>query len=141
MTKPIGKLVRKAATQVARQMDHFAQRYGLTGLQMSVIDFIAHQPDYRISQRAIEREFGIQRSTTTVMLQRMEKHALVTRQPAQHDHRQREVLLTPKSTQLVSVVRDFIAKDDQDLRKHFTEDELTSATKLLSYIIDREGKR
>lgn len=141
MTKPIGKLVRKAATQVARRMDHFAQQYGLTGLQMSVIDFIAHQPDYRTSQRAIEQEFGIQRSTTTVMLQRMEKHNLVTRQPAQQDRRQREVLLTPKATQLVSIVRDFITNDDQELRQYFTAAELASVTKLLTCMIEREGTR
>lgn len=137
MAKPLGKLVRKAASQTTRWMDSVARQYGLTGIQMSVIDFIAHQPGYQTSQHAIENEFGIQRSTTTVMLQRMEKRGLIVRQPSSIDRRQREVMLTDRATKLITVAQDFIRQDDQDIRSQFTTEELVSTEKVLNYLIKR----
>ena len=43
---------------------------------MAIIDFITNHANHEVFQRDIEHEFEIQRSTTTVLLQRMEKKAL-----------------------------------------------------------------
>lgn len=40
---------------------------------MSIIDFISYGLKEEYFQQDIEKEFNIQRSTTTVLLQRMEK--------------------------------------------------------------------
>lgn len=137
--EPIRKLIRKAATLTIRQMDNMAKKYDLTGLQMSVIDFLGQHPDYRTSQQAIEREFGIQRSSTTVMLQRMEKRGLVTRSRLASDRRQFVVQLTPRATDLIAAVQSFIKQDDQNLRSQFTTAELEAATKVLQRLI-QEGE-
>lgn len=139
MAEPIRKLIRKAATLTIRQMDNMAKQYDLTGLQMSVIDFLGQCPGYHASQHAIEREFGIQRSSTTVMLQRMEKRGLVNRSRLASDRRQFEVQLTPHAKELVAAVQNFIRQDDQSLRSQFTASELKATTKVLQRLI-QEGE-
>ena len=67
------KQLHQTANHLAWQFDQFAAEYDLTGQQLSTIDFLANQPDWQSTQHAIEVEFNIKRSTTTKMLQRMEK--------------------------------------------------------------------
>ena len=71
-----GRLLKQANNSMMRHFDQFARQYDLTGNQMAVIDFITNHADQEVFQRDIEHEFEIQRSTTTVLLQRMEKKAL-----------------------------------------------------------------
>ncbi len=71
-----GGLLKQANNNMLRHLDQFAQQYDLTGNQMAIIDFITNYANHEVFQRDIEHEFEIQRSTTTVLLQRMEKKAL-----------------------------------------------------------------
>ncbi|KRM87987.1 MarR family winged helix-turn-helix transcriptional regulator [Lacticaseibacillus thailandensis] len=73
----LGKIIKHATNQMNQSMDQYAKQFGLTGTQMSIIDFIGTHK--RVLQRDIEREFNIQRSTATVALQRMERAALIHR--------------------------------------------------------------
>lgn len=138
MPTPIRKLVKKAEVNIIRRMDHFAAQKNLTAIQLSVIDFLGHQPGFQASQREIEREFGIQRSTVTVMLQRMEKRGLITRASNPTDGRQKLVCLTKKASGLVGAVVTYIKDDDLELRRHFTTAELTATQKVLEYLIGQE---
>ena len=96
MEKNIGRLVKKASNQLGREFDQFAKPFDLTGMQMSIIDFISYGLKEEYFQQDIEKEFNIQRSTTTVLLQRMEKKELIYRQVSQKDARQKSVHLTQK---------------------------------------------
>ena len=78
----IGRLVKQANNAMNQEMNAFAQQYGLTGTQMSIIDFLTHFPGNSCDQHQIENEFGIKRSTTTVLLQRMAKKNLIERYPS-----------------------------------------------------------
>ena len=73
MEKNIGRLVKKASNQLGREFDQFAKPFDLTGMQMSIIDFISYGLKEEYFQQDIEKEFNIQRSTTTVLLQRIYK--------------------------------------------------------------------
>ena len=42
MEKNIGRLVKKASNQLGREFDQFAKPFDLTGMQMSIIDFISY---------------------------------------------------------------------------------------------------
>ena len=55
-------------------MDAYAGQYGLTGTQMSIIDFLSESQNR--TQRDIEMEFDIRPSTTTKILQCMEASGL-----------------------------------------------------------------
>ena len=136
--EPIKKIVRQASTQIDRERDRFAQKLGITGTQMSVIDFLSNQPDHLASQNEIEHEFDIQRSTTTIMLQRMEKHELVKRISSKKDKRQKMVKLTAKSYDLVDQIHEYMTNDDLNLRKQLSDKELKITRKVLMII--KNGK-
>lgn len=56
---------------------------------MSIIDYLSRHSNADILQKDIENEFNIQRSTTTVLLQRMERKQLLFRTPSTIDARQK----------------------------------------------------
>ncbi|WP_156314363.1 MarR family winged helix-turn-helix transcriptional regulator [Lacticaseibacillus camelliae] len=93
-----GMVIKQATNQMNKHMDTYAKQFGLTGSQMSIIDFVGNHG--QVLQRDIEAEFAIQRSTATLTLQRMEKSGLIQRTAAATDARQKAVSLTPKATKL-----------------------------------------
>lgn len=132
--EPIKKLIKQAATQIDRERDQFAKSLGITGVQMSTLDFISNQEDQIASQHAIEEEFDLRRSTVTIMIQRMEKHDLVRRIPNKNDKRQKLVTLTLKSEQILPKIKQYMINDDQEVREHFSEAELDVVKKVLNYV-------
>lgn len=128
-----GKLIKQASNQMSRGMDAHAKKYGLTGSQMSIIDFIGTQ--HACLQRDIEQEFNIQRSTATVSLQRMEKAGLVKRVVASSDARQKEVVLTPKAEALHEMVSAYIAQQQTAMKQAFTPEECDLFERMLAYFI------
>ena len=88
------KLIKQATTQIDRERENFANSLGVTGVQMSVIDFLSNHQNNLASQNEIEHEFNIKRSTTTIMLQRMEKRGLIVRVDDPKDKRKKQAQLT-----------------------------------------------
>lgn len=129
-----GKLVKQASNQMSKGMDAYARQFGLTGTQMSIIDFIGNQPD--CLQRDIEQEFNIQRSTTTVALQRMEKAGLIRRVSAAGDARQKTVTLTAKAQALHETVGAYIAKQQRAMNEAFSPEDCATFTRMLQYFIE-----
>src|SRR5699024_12572710 len=101
MEKNIGRMVKIASNQLSREFDKFAKPYDLTGTQMSIIDFLSHDWKEEYFQQDIEKEFNIQRSTTTVLLQRMEKKGWIYSHFTQKDPCQKSVRLTQKTKELL----------------------------------------
>lgn len=133
MEKNIGRLVKKASNQLGREFDQFAKPFDLTGMQMSIIDFLSQGLKGEYFQQDIEKEFNIQRSTTTILLQRMEKKALIYRQVSQRDARQKSVHLTDKAKSLVEECRSYFRNQEKELEKHFSEADIAIFEKILQY--------
>ena len=133
MEKNIGRLIKKASNQLGREFDQFAKPFDLTGMQMSIIDFLSQGIKEEYFQQDIEKEFNIQRSTTTVLLQRMEKKALIYRQVSQQDGRQKSVHLTEKAQGLVEKCRSYFKNQEKELAKHFSEEDIAVFEKMLQY--------
>lgn len=131
--EPIKKLIMQAASQISKERAEQAQALGITGIQMSVIDFMANH-DYQVSQQAIEQEFDIRRSTTTIMIQRMANHGLVEHIDDPNDKRRKKVRLTPKAIRLIKPIKACIVADDQRVRQHFSDDTLTIVAQVLTEI-------
>ena len=138
MEKNIGRLVKKASNQLGREFDQFAKPFDLTGMQMSIIDFISYGLKEEYFQQDIEKEFNIQRSTTTVLLQRMEKKELIYRQVSQKDARQKSVHLTQKAQDLVAECRSYLKKKKKELEERFSEDEIAIFEKILDYYVKKK---
>lgn len=133
MTQDNGRLLKKAANQLNRNFDQFAQQYGLTSMQMAIIDFIGRHEGRVVTQRDIEHEFNIQRSTATTMLQRMEKKQLIVRQVLKDDARQKQVQLLPDAIKLENVVSQYMLKENERLSMKFTYDDIMTFQRILTF--------
>ena len=118
-----GRLLKQANNNMMRHFDQFAKQYDLTGNQMAIIDFITNHENEEIFQRDIEQEFEIQRSTTTVLLQRMEKKGLIERQISATDARQKAVKLTEKAVSFASACQAYLRKEEEEFSQQFSAEE------------------
>ena len=134
MEKNIGQLLKEAARALNYSIDQFAAPYGLTGNQMSLIDFMSRQPSLTCSQQQVEHEFNIKRSTTTVMLQRMVAKGLLNQHPSATDGRKKVVTLTIKGQGLIGPVRSFIQEKDQHLLENLNPAEIAAFRRILVMI-------
>lgn len=131
--KYTNRLLKVAANQITKGFDLFARKYDMTWMQMSIIDYLSRQGDQEILQRDIEKEFFIQRSTATVLLQRMEKRDLIRRQSAKSDARQKSVYLTEKSHSLETDINQFMKRQQEILEENFSKDEIATFEKILKF--------
>lgn len=129
--KNIGQLIKSAHNALNNDINRFASQYDLTGTQMSVIDFIARHNHHQVSQRAIEEEFNIRRSTTTTILQRMSKRQLITRSSSNTDRRQKIVQLSPQGEKMVPIVQRYIEEHDHQLLANYSEQEIAQFRQML----------
>ena len=128
-----GRLLKQANNNMMRHFDQFAKQYDLTGNQMSIIYFITNHADQEIFQRDIEHEFEIQRSTTTVLLQRMEKKGLIQRHTSSKDARQKAVVLTDKALSIASACQSYLRKEEEEFVQLFSAEERDIFFKILQY--------
>lgn len=133
-----GLLVKKASRNVNKNMDSLAKPFGMTGVQMEIVDFIAFKEPGITLQKEIEVEFNIRRSTTTGILQRMEKEGLIRREALPDDSRQKVILLTAKADRVKQQVVDYIQQEQKLLEEKFSAAELAVFRKVLSFYIERK---
>uniref|UniRef100_A0ABS3IU69 Winged helix-turn-helix transcriptional regulator n=1 Tax=Bifidobacterium asteroides TaxID=1684 RepID=A0ABS3IU69_9BIFI len=133
MSEDYGKRIKRAANLMSRSMDAYAAQYGLTGTQMSIIDFLGESQDH--TQRDIEMEFDIRPSTTTKILQRMQTSGLVAAKRDPRDGRQRIIAPTAKARGLQKAVRDYIDSQQKAMDRRFSQRDLDAFDRVLAYFI------
>ena len=136
-----GRLAKQATNVMSRHLDAFAASYGLTGVQLSTIDFLARQKNQSVLQKDIEVEFSIRRSSATTLLQRMAQKELISLSKSAADERQKEVHLTAKSQDLIQVVGDYLEVQQNSLEANFTPTQLRAFSSILTFLKkDEAGK-
>lgn len=136
--EPIKKVIKQSSVQIDRERETFANTLGITGVQMTTLDFISNHQNQTVSQHEIEKELDLKRSTVTIMIQRMEKRDLVKRVTNAVDKRQKDVSLTAKSKSLIPKIKDYMRQDDRKVRSHFTQAEINTALKVLKFVKNGE---
>lgn len=132
------KLIKQATTQIDRERENFANSLGVTGVQMSVIDFLSNHQNNLVSQNEIEHEFNIKRSTTTIMLQRMEKRGLIVRVDDPKDKRKKQAQLTESALKIVPKIRQYMKQDNEEVLDNLSMKDVNTITAFLRSI--KEGK-
>lgn len=122
----LGAWLRDAEHQMDFEMNEFSRPYDLTGMQMSVIDFLGRQGAVDTYQLDVEREFHVQRSTASVMIKRMVERDLVSRVVASGDSHKRQLRLTAKGQQLVPIVTTYLEEQDSKMVAGMTANEATA---------------
>ena len=132
------KLIKQATTQIDRERENFANSLGVTGVQMSVIDFLSNHQNNLASQNEIEHEFNIKRSTTTIMLQRMEKRGLIVRVDDPKDKRKKQAQLTESALKIGPKIRQYMKQDNEEVLDNLSMKDVNTITAFLRGI--KEGK-
>lgn len=133
-----GRKLKIAANHLTRVFDRFASEFGLTSMQMSIIDFLVRNKHKVIFQHEIEYEFNIQRSTTSVLLQRMEKNDLILRKKSADDARQKSIHLTDKSQEIANEISAYMQAHQAAIEETFTMEELANFHKILDFFIQQK---
>lgn len=123
---------------MTRLFDQFASQFELTSTQMSIIDYLVRRENQITLQQDIEYEFNIQRSTTCVLLQRMEKKELIYRKKVEEDGRQRSIHLTEKAHEIADELSEHMNKHQRLVEQTFTEEELATFYKILDFFIQQK---
>lgn len=129
-----GRLLKIASNHLTTQLNEFSKKYDLTWNQMSLIDYLSKTK--QCTQKDIEEEFTIQKSTASIMIKRMEEKKLVTKQVNTNDARHRNIELTEKAKPLIEEVNKFMKVQQQILEDNFTEDEINNFEKILYFLIN-----
>jgi len=131
ITRRLGAWLRDAEHQMNIEMNDFARPYGLTGMQLSVIDFLSRQSERVVFQVDLEREFHVQRSTASLLVKRMVERDLVTRVVAPSDSRKRQLQLTTKGQSFVPIVQAHLEQQDAKMVADLTEQEAAAFQRAL----------
>jgi MarR family transcriptional regulator, lower aerobic nicotinate degradation pathway regulator len=112
-TKPHTALVRRPGFLVRRLHQIFVamylqncERFGTTPAQSSIMQVLDAQPG--IDQAALAGEIGLDRTTTSNVLSRLETRGIVTRELDDSDRRTKRTYLTPHGKSLLSEMQQSI---------------------------------
>lgn len=100
---PIGLHINKLSRIISRRVDAAVLNAiddNITVSQAYVIDFITNNTDRDIFQKDLELEFGLKRSSVSLMLNNMEKSDLIKRVPVPEDARLKKIVLTEKAVEI-----------------------------------------
>lgn len=134
MTEQIGILIKNLNNDLQRYASREAKKIGITQVQMNVIDFVyRNEKSRKLYQTDVEREFNIQKSSATALLQLMEKKQLIIRTPSRQDNRLKVITLTSKSQLVVNRIRTFFDQNDEQLKNFLGDqaDQFTTSLQLL----------
>lgn len=99
----------------------------ITGMQAMIVHhLIMHEDQGDIFQKDLENVFQMRRSTATGILQLMEQHGIIRREPVEHDGRLKRLVLTEQARAMDKRIGERMEQMEQLLRQDITEDELKS---------------
>lgn len=130
--KLVGKLIR-------RNMDARFVAAGLeeiSGGQGPMLGYIIrHSREQDVFQKDLEKEFQIQRSTATVMLQNMEQKGYIVREPIKGDARLKRIVVTEKAIKADKMIREQVDIFDEELEAGITPEEKEAFFRVLGKLI------
>lgn len=130
MDRHIGREIRGLSNLIKRRIDSQAAKLGIedmTGVQGWMLHYLHKRtPGGQVFQRDIEEEFGIRRSTATVMLQHLERKGLIERLPVAGDARLKSVVLTKKAEEFYHALHQDRDKMEAIMCKDIPPEELAA---------------
>ncbi len=121
--KNIGMTFKCISNKIKRTIDKKLDN-NITNIQMFILGYIVKYQDERdIFQKDIENVLEVRRSTTTEILNTMERNDLIKRSFSANDKRQRIIVLSSKGQSYVDKFRETVSIIEKDLLEGITEEE------------------
>ena len=95
----------------------------VTGMQGMIIHYLSVADGDRF-QKDVETQFRFRRSTATGILQLMEQHGLLRREPVPHDGRLKRLVLTDKALALHARVMQKLRTTEELMREGISEEDM-----------------
>lgn len=131
-TYHVGRMINGLSHQLKRQMCILEEDSGLTNMQSMVLHYIAFQTMERdIYQKDVEKAFQIRRSTTTGILQFLEKEGYIYREAVERDARLKKIVPTEKTIELHEHIISNICYMESVLRKDIPAADLEICMRVL----------
>lgn len=111
----------------------------LTGMQRWTMGFLSAHKEQDMYQKDVEAEFSVSRATASNMLAVMERKGLIERVSVEHDARLKKLVLTEKAECMLQRAEEDIRKQEAQLVKGMSEEEVENLHKLLDKLIVNLG--
>ena len=141
---PIGHRIKTLNNLMRKTMDKQTGRpERATLMHCWIIGFVEEREYIGLDTfpKDIEKEFSINRSTTSEMLKLMCKNGMITREEVDYDARLKKIVLTEASRQHNRNIEDKMRKMHQQLIKDLSDDEINAFIKISDKLINniKEG--
>ncbi len=116
----IGCEVRFLANLIKKTLDNtptFQKEKNITGMQYFIIGYIYRNRDKDVLQKDVEKMFHMQKSTTSQIINTMEKNGLISRENVEYDKRTKKIVLT----ELALVIKDNAKKEIDQLEANMVQ--------------------
>ena len=125
MKKDCGMWIHILSHKLKKRMDANVQSLGITGVQSRIMHYILVKcAEGPVFQRGVEKAFDMSRSTTTGILQLMEKNGLILRESVASDARLKSLIPTEKAVDLDAQIGRSLCQSEQRLTAGLTAEQL-----------------
>ncbi|TCT16077.1 DNA-binding MarR family transcriptional regulator [Natranaerovirga pectinivora] len=122
--RTIGFELRTLTNLIRRRMESRSHLNSITPMHSWAITFLYENRNKDIFQKDFEDEFSIRRSTSTKILQLMEKNGLITRHSVEYDGRLKKIVLTQKAIEYYFIIAEEINLLEELFIKGISQEEL-----------------
>lgn len=113
----------------------FGEALGISMTQLGAL-FILER-DAGASPKQVSETLGINKSATTMLVDRMEQAGLVRREPSDNDHRAIRLFATSAGLAKAAAARPILARLSRKLTLPFDESEIAVVARFLESILER----
>ena len=132
-----GKVINRISNRLRRRSAALQETLGMSGAQGNILNFILVEGQkHSIYQKDIEKEFSINRSTTSEMLKLMCKKGMIEREEVEYDARLKKIVLTESSRNHNRQIEDKMKEMHQKLIKDLSEEEINTFIKISDKLIN-----
>lgn len=110
------------------------EEFGITPVQFAALRFVAANPD--IDQRTLAGAAGLDASTTTGVIDRLEARELLERQASATDRRVKHVRVTPAGSKLLERILPAVSHAQRLMLEPLPESERKEFVRMLSVLVE-----
>jgi DNA-binding MarR family transcriptional regulator len=132
----LGLIIRRISNALKKDMDNHLKDIELTMSQGMVLAFLNNAPAEELTQKAVERFFGLQHPTVSGILKRLEKNGFVSCSVNNTDRRLKDIHLTDKARNVDARAKKHQAEMEQTFIKGFSPEEVSTLRALLKRVLD-----
>jgi|AKZA01.1.fsa_nt_gi Transcriptional regulators len=136
----LGIMIKRINTLFETEVNNILKKYDITKAQGDVLRYLNYHKNEKVSQRDIEKHFGISNPTVSGILNRLEVKDLIERKSCEKDARIKYITRTPKAEKLYEKIRYNIKRKEAQLKVGLSAEEEEQLFDLLHRILENMSK-